>query len=35
MITEDDVIKMTEDNWQMVGDGLRNSIENCKKEFEI
>lgn len=33
MITEEDVIKMTEDDWKAVGDDLRESIKNCKKEF--
>lgn len=33
MITEEDVIRMTEDNWKAVGNGLRESINNCKKQF--
>ena len=33
MITEEDVVNMTKDNWKAVGSNLKKSIKNTKREF--
>jgi len=33
LITEEDVANMTRDNWKAVGDNLKKSIKDTKREF--